>query len=127
MSGNLSTRQVLHPKLLETVDEALTSSGLDPSTLMLELTESVLLTDSEQVLRRLHRLKDLGVQIAIDDFGTGYSSLSYLQRVPFDVLKIDRAFIAALRQDRPSATLVRTILDLEIGHASCRERVCKSV
>src|SRR3546814_5131389 len=76
MSVNLSTRQVLHPKLLETVDEALTSSGLDPSTLMLELTESVLLTDSEQVLRRLHRLKDLGVQIAIDDFGTGYSSSS---------------------------------------------------
>src|SRR3546814_19800078 len=83
MSVNLSTRQVLHPKLLETVDEALTSSGLDPSTLMLELTESVLLTDSEQVLRRLHRLKDLGDQIALDDFGTGYSSLSYLQRVPF--------------------------------------------
>src|SRR3546814_13895286 len=79
---------------------------------MLELTESVLLTDSEQVLRRLHRLKDLGVQIAIDDFGTGYSSLSSLQRLPLDVLKIDRAFIAALRQEPPSATLARTIPDL---------------
>jgi EAL domain-containing protein (putative c-di-GMP-specific phosphodiesterase class I) len=64
------------------------------------------------VLRRLHRLKDLGVQIAIDDFGTGYSSLSYLQRVPFDILKIDRAFVASLRHKEPSTTLVRTIMDL---------------
>ncbi len=72
----------------------------------------MLLADSERVLQRLHRLKDLGVLIAIDDFGTGYSSLSYLQRVPFDILKIDRAFVAALRHEDPQATLVRTIMDL---------------
>ena len=72
----------------------------------------MLLADSERVLRRLHRLKDLGVLIAIDDFGTGYSSLSYLQRVPFDILKIDRAFVSALRHEAPATTLVRTIMDL---------------
>jgi diguanylate cyclase (GGDEF)-like protein/PAS domain S-box-containing protein len=112
MSVNLSARQVLAPDLEIVVQEALDDSGVDPPALILELTESVLLADSERVLRRLHHLKDLGVVIAIDDFGTGYSSLSYLQRVPFDILKIDRAFVSALRHEAPSTTLVRTILDL---------------
>ena len=112
MSVNLSARQVLAPDLVAVVREALDVSGVAPSSLILELTESVLLADSERVLRRLHNLKDLGVVIAIDDFGTGYSSLSYLQRVPFDILKIDRAFVSALRHEAPSTTLVRTILDL---------------
>jgi EAL domain-containing protein (putative c-di-GMP-specific phosphodiesterase class I) len=77
------------------------------------------------VLRRLHRLKDLGVQVAIDDFGTGYSSLSYLQRVPFDILKIDRAFVAALRSEEPQATLVRTIMDLgrTLGRSAIAEGI----
>ena len=112
MSVNLSARQLLAPDLVTNVQAATEAAGLQPTSLILELTESVLLADSERVLRRLHRLKDLGVQIAIDDFGTGYSSLSYLQRVPFDILKIDRAFVAALRHEEPQATLVRTIMDL---------------
>ena len=112
MSVNLSARQLLAPDLVTSVRAATEAAGLEPSSLILELTESVLLADSERVLRRLHRLKDLGVQIAIDDFGTGYSSLSYLQRVPFDILKIDRAFVAALRHEDPQTTLVRTIMDL---------------
>jgi EAL domain-containing protein (putative c-di-GMP-specific phosphodiesterase class I) len=112
MSVNLSGRQLLAPDLVATVQGALRDADLQPASLVLELTESVLLADSERVLRRLHRLKDLGVQVAIDDFGTGYSSLSYLQRVPFDILKIDRAFVAALRHDDPQSTLVRTIVDL---------------
>ena len=97
--------------------------------LILELTESVLLADSERVLRRLHRLKDLGVQIAIDDFGTGYSSLSYLQRVPFDILKIDRAFVAALRHEDPQTTLVRTIMDLgrTLGRTAIAEGIEEQV
>ncbi len=112
ISVNLSARQVLAPDLVEVVRETLASALLDPASLVLELTESVLLVDSELVLRRLQQLKDLGVRIAIDDFGTGYSSLSYLQRVPFDILKIDRAFVSALRYEVPSTTLVRTIMDL---------------
>ena len=112
MSVNLSARQLLAPDLVANVQAAAEAAALQPESLILELTESVLLADSERVLQRLHRLKDLGVLIAIDDFGTGYSSLSYLQRVPFDILKIDRAFVVALRHEDPHATLARTIMDL---------------
>jgi diguanylate cyclase (GGDEF)-like protein/PAS domain S-box-containing protein len=125
MSVNLSARQLLAPDLVASVREATADAGLDPSHLVLELTESVLLADSERVLRRLQRLKDLGVQIAIDDFGTGYSSLSYLQRVPFDILKIDRSFVSTLRHEVPSATLVRTIMDLArtLGRSAVAEGI----
>ena len=129
MSVNLSARQLLAPDLVSTVRSALDAANLEPSCLILELTESVLLADSERVLRRLHRLKDLGVQIAIDDFGTGYSSLSYLQRVPFDILKIDRAFVAALRHEDPQTTLVRTIMDLgrTLGRTAIAEGIEEQV
>jgi diguanylate cyclase (GGDEF)-like protein/PAS domain S-box-containing protein len=112
MSVNLSARQLLADDLVDTVRLATEGAGIDPRDLTLELTETVLLSDSERVLERLQQLKDLGVSIAIDDFGTGYSSLSYLQRVPFDCIKIDRAFVAALQLEDPSSTLVRTIMDL---------------
>jgi diguanylate cyclase (GGDEF)-like protein len=125
VSVNLSARQLLAPDLVSMVRDATSNAGLDPTALTLELTESVLLSDSERVLRRLHDLKELGVQIAIDDFGTGYSSLSYLQRVPFDILKIDRAFVSALRDGHPEATLVRTIMDLSrtLGRSAIAEGV----
>ena len=125
MSMNVSARQLLAPDLAANVQIATRAAGLEPSSLILELTESVLLADSERVLRRLHCLKELGVQIAIDDFGTGYSSLSYLQRVPFDILKIDRAFVAALRDEDPHATLVRTIMDLSrtLGRTAIAEGI----
>ena len=120
---------MLHPELIPTILAVTDAAGIEPSSLMVELGESVLLSDSEQVLRRLHQLKDAGVQVAIDDFGTGYSSLSYLQRVPFDVLKIDRAFVAALRQEEPAATLVRTILDLTrtLGRVAVAEGIEEQV
>jgi diguanylate cyclase (GGDEF)-like protein/PAS domain S-box-containing protein len=129
MCINLSARQLLAPDLVTSVRAAADRAGLDPSSLILELTESVLLADSERVLRRLHRLKDLGVQIAIDDFGTGYSSLSYLQRVPFDFLKIDRAFVATLRHEDPQTTLVRTIMDLgrTLGRTAIAEGIEEQV
>ena len=129
MSVNLSARQLLAPDLVNIVRAAADDAGLEPPSLILELTESVLLADSERVLRRLHRLKDLGVKIAIDDFGTGYSSLSYLQRVPFDILKIDRAFVAALRHEQPSGTLVRTIMDLgrTLGRVAIAEGIEEQV
>jgi diguanylate cyclase (GGDEF)-like protein/PAS domain S-box-containing protein len=125
MSVNLSARQLLAPDLVANIQTITEAAGLQPSSLILELTEPVLLADSERVLRRLHRLKDLGVQVAIDDFGTGYSSLSYLQRVPFDILKIDRAFVAALRTEEPQSTLVRTIMDLSrtLGRAAVAEGI----
>jgi diguanylate cyclase (GGDEF)-like protein/PAS domain S-box-containing protein len=125
ISVNLSARQLLAPDLVPMVRAATANTGLNPAAVTLELTESVLLSDSERVLRRLHDLKDLGVQIAIDDFGTGYSSLSYLQRVPFDVLKIDRAFVAALREGHGEATLVRTIMDL--AHTLGRNAIAEGV
>ncbi len=125
MSVNLSARELLAPDLLEAVRGAAFAAGIDPSALILEITEAALLADSERVLHRLHHLKDLGVAIAIDDFGTGYSSLSYLQRVPFDILKIDRAFVSALRHELPSSTLVRTIMDLSrtLGRAVIAEGI----
>jgi diguanylate cyclase (GGDEF)-like protein/PAS domain S-box-containing protein len=129
MSVNLTARQMLAPDLLDDVSAAIDDAGIEPSALMLEVTESALLTDSERMLRHLQQLKDLGVQIAIDDFGTGYSSLSYLQRVPFDMLKIDRPFVSALRHDLPSATLVRTILELgrSLGRTAIAEGVEEQV
>jgi diguanylate cyclase (GGDEF)-like protein/PAS domain S-box-containing protein len=98
MSVNLSGRQLQNPAVVGDVRDALQRSGLDPATLTLEITESVLMTDTADSLDRLRALKDLGIRISIDDFGTGYSSLSYLRRFPVDVLKIDKSFIDDLRR-----------------------------
>lgn len=79
---------------------------------MIELTEPSLLADTDAVLQRIHLLKDLGVKVAVDNFGTGYSSLGYLQRVPLDVVKIDRSLVSPLRTQEPTRTVTRTIVDL---------------
>jgi diguanylate cyclase (GGDEF)-like protein/excisionase family DNA binding protein len=96
MSVNLSARQFSQPGLVDEVRELLSVTGLDPATLELEITESVVMDESEAGIQRLHILRDLGVRLALDDFGTGYSSLSYLRRLPLDVIKIDRSFVAGL-------------------------------
>jgi EAL domain-containing protein (putative c-di-GMP-specific phosphodiesterase class I) len=93
---NISARQLVSETLIEDVTSSLTSSGLDPARLILEITESVLVHDFEATRARLCALKAIGVSLAIDDFGTGYSSLSYLRHLPFDILKIDRSFIEQL-------------------------------
>jgi len=93
MSVNLSARQLQSPDLLGHVRDALATSGIAPSSLVLELTESAMIEDVELAIARLEALRDLGVSLAIDDFGTGYSSLTYIRRFPVDVLKIDRSFI----------------------------------
>jgi diguanylate cyclase (GGDEF)-like protein len=90
---NISAWQIQHPDIVFVVRDALESSGLAPADLTLEITESVMLRDTETTLARLRELKALGLSLAVDDFGTGYSSLSYLQRFPIDVLKIDKAFV----------------------------------
>jgi len=109
---NLSGRQLADPDIVEHVRCALRVSGLAPSRLTLEITESVLMQHSEANVRRLRRLRALGVSLAIDDFGTGYSSLAYLRAFPVHELKIDKTFVASLPGDEDAASLVRTILQL---------------
>jgi len=109
---NLSARHIHHPSLLDDVRAALAEAGLPPEQLLLEITESVLMRDVDEVAQVLHEVKALGVTLALDDFGTGYSSLSYLQRFPIDVLKIDRSFVAPMAGLTYDARLVRAIIAL---------------
>lgn len=109
---NLSSRQLHEAGLVGEVVAALDETGVVPSSLVLEVTESVMMQDTEVTLARLRELKALGVQIAIDDFGTGYSSLAYLQRFPIDVMKIDRTFVDGVARSPSDLALVRAILSL---------------
>ncbi|GIE94992.1 putative bifunctional diguanylate cyclase/phosphodiesterase [Paractinoplanes rishiriensis] len=112
MAVNVSVRQFDAGDLAETVAEVLAATGMPPDQLCLEMTESVLLTDTDENLSRLISLKALGVLLAMDDFGTGYSSLAYLRRFPMDVLKIDRSFVDRLGGESEDEALVRTIVRL---------------
>jgi diguanylate cyclase (GGDEF)-like protein len=110
---NVSGHQLMDPGFVDIVEAVLTETGLTPSTLVLEITETVLMEDRVPVLPRLRALKQLGVRIALDDYGTGYSSMSRLAAFPVDVLKIDRSFVVATAQGDPGArTLVRSIVTL---------------
>ena len=110
---NLSAIQLKSRGLMQAVLGALAASGLAPQRLELEITESVLLNDSEATRAILQQLHDLGVRIALDDFGTGYSSLSYLRSFPFDKIKIDRCFIADLSNDSHHArAILRAVVQL---------------
>jgi diguanylate cyclase (GGDEF)-like protein/PAS domain S-box-containing protein len=95
MAINLSVKQLQHSDIVGDVRDALAESRLDPRSLTLEITESVMMNDTDLVIERLEELKSLGVRLAMDDFGTGYSSLSYLSRLPVDILKMDRSFLRA--------------------------------
>ncbi|MBB5694701.1 bifunctional diguanylate cyclase/phosphodiesterase [Muricoccus pecuniae] len=122
---NLSPAQFRDPRLVETVAEALSDSGLPPGRLELEITEGVLLRRTEATMTTLHRLKSLGVRIALDDFGTGYSSLSYLRSFPFDKVKIDRAFVRDIETSSDDAAIVRAVTGLceRLGMTSTAEGV----
>ncbi|MEN3272221.1 MAG: hypothetical protein V7636_982 [Actinomycetota bacterium] len=110
---NLSPKQLQSPSVIADVEVALDASGLPASALVLEITEGVLLEDTESVATTLSALKQLGVRIALDDFGTGYSSLSYLDRFPVDVVKIDKSFIDSLDSaGSPPSSLVSAIVNL---------------
>jgi EAL domain-containing protein (putative c-di-GMP-specific phosphodiesterase class I) len=100
------------PNLVTTVFQALSATGFAPERLELEITESVLLEDTEAALVMLHQLRALGVRIAMDDFGTGYSSLSYLQRFPFDKIKVDKSFVHGLGQTASSTAVLRAVASL---------------
>jgi diguanylate cyclase (GGDEF)-like protein/PAS domain S-box-containing protein len=106
---NLSARQFDTDKIVSTVKDALEKSRLNPARLELEITESLLIDNLEAVSKTLHALKALGVSIAMDDFGTGYSSLAYLWKFPFDKIKIDRSFVAAIEDDQAARDILRTI------------------
>jgi diguanylate cyclase (GGDEF)-like protein/PAS domain S-box-containing protein len=112
LSVNLSARQLQDPGLVKDVETVLVDSGLDPACLVMEITESLLMSEPDVAVQRLGELKDLGVWLAIDDFGTGYSSLSYLRRFPVDVLKVDRSFVSALGRDPEDAALTHAIVKL---------------
>jgi diguanylate cyclase len=109
---NLSVQQLRQAELPETVQAALSASGLDPAYLEIELTETAVMQEAESSVRTLRRLADLGVSIAVDDFGTGYSSLSYLRRLPLRRLKIDRSFVRDILTCRDTSEIVRAILSL---------------
>jgi diguanylate cyclase (GGDEF)-like protein/PAS domain S-box-containing protein len=112
LSVNISAQQLTRAELVDEVRNALRSSGLDPHCLMLEITESLLISDVQLAIERLSALRDLGVQIAIDDFGTGYSSLSYILQLPIDVLKIDKQFIDSVDRDDKESRLTAAIIGL---------------
>jgi len=115
---NLSPVQFKSRNLMSVVVTALANSGLPPHRLELEITETVLLQDSEATLATLHQLRNLGVRIAMDDFGTGYSSLSYLRSFPFDKIKIDRSFVRDVLSKDGCAAIVRAVsaLGTSLGH-----------
>ena len=112
VSVNISGRHLQTGELVRDVADALDSSGLEPGNLVIELTESVIMYNTESNLRTLDQLKKLGVRLAIDDFGTGYSSLSYLHRFPIDILKIDRTFVSRLGNTDEGSELARAVISL---------------
>ncbi|MEO7836179.1 MAG: EAL domain-containing protein [Acidimicrobiales bacterium] len=130
MAVNVSPRQLADPRFVTLVSSALTDSGILPSQLELEITESILISDTGPAITALTSLRRLGVSIAIDDFGTGYSSLSYLRRFPIDRLKLDQAFVAGIGHSNDSASLgdgalVAAVINL--AHALGVEAVAEGV
>lgn len=115
VSVNVSPQQFRTGSLVNTVDKALAESGLPGNLLELEITESLLLQDSDKPYDILKNLFDRGITLSLDDFGTGYSSLSYLKRFPLQILKIDRSFIHDLQQDKHSRALVEAIIAMAIS------------
>jgi EAL domain-containing protein (putative c-di-GMP-specific phosphodiesterase class I) len=112
---NLSPRELAQPDLVDRICATLRDAGADPTRLCLEITESALLEDADRALTTLGRLKDAGVLLAIDDFGTGYSSLNYLRRLPVDIVKIDRSFVAELGRSGAGDTIISGIIGLTLG------------
>jgi diguanylate cyclase (GGDEF)-like protein/PAS domain S-box-containing protein len=114
LSVNLSARQLQDPGLVQDVETILVATGLAPSSLVLEITETALMSEPVTAVPRLAALKALGIKLAVDDFGTGYSSLSYLRNFPVDILKIDRSFISPLGREPGDAAIAHAVVSL--GH-----------
>jgi len=112
MAVNLSARQLQSPTIVADVKEALADSGLEPSSLTLEVTESAMMENIELSVLRLEELRSLRVRIAIDDFGAGYSSLGYIRRFPVDILKVDKSFIDRIDEGDEELALAAAIIDM---------------
>jgi diguanylate cyclase (GGDEF)-like protein len=112
LAVNVAGRQLIQPELLRSVERTLIQYGVSPTRLRLEITESAIIDKPDPVVRMLHEIKALGIQIFLDDFGTGYSSLSYLHQLPLDALKIDRAFVSQIESSKRAFQLVQTILQM---------------
>src|SRR2546430_2944780 len=112
LAVNISGRHLQHGELVDDVAQALRESGFEAGNLVIELTESMTMSNTDATLDRFQRLKALGVNLAIDDFGTGSSSLSYLHRFPIDILKIDRSFVSRLTNSDNGPELTRAVITL---------------
>jgi diguanylate cyclase (GGDEF)-like protein/PAS domain S-box-containing protein len=112
VSVNVSAWQLQRPEIVDEVRDALTASGLEPASLMLEITESMMMKNMELAVARLTDLREIGVKIALDDFGTGYSSLNHIRLLPINMLKIDKSFISDIHNDQDEETLTTTIVEL---------------
>ncbi|TDJ46114.1 MAG: EAL domain-containing protein [Gammaproteobacteria bacterium] len=110
MAVNISSQQFFHSDVAEVVLQAIFDAGIAPTSLQLELTETILMHDVAEIVQTLNKLKKAGVSLAMDDFGTGYSSLSYLQQLPLDTLKIDRSFVADLENNKGNAAICAAII-----------------
>jgi EAL domain-containing protein (putative c-di-GMP-specific phosphodiesterase class I) len=112
LSINVSARQLAEPTLPDTIAGIVAASGVDPSRLIVEVTESALVADAEDAAHRLSALRAIGLRVAVDDFGTGYSSLAYLTRLPLATLKIDRSFVQDEHASERSSAVARAIVAL---------------
>jgi diguanylate cyclase (GGDEF)-like protein len=115
LSVNISARQFAQADLVGIVAQTLDHTGIDPAQLELEITESVVMDQSEASVERLQGLRGLGVRLVLDDFGTGYSSLAYLRRLPLDTIKVDRSFVSGLGEEPVDAPIVKTVIALAHG------------
>jgi diguanylate cyclase (GGDEF)-like protein len=125
LAVNISPCQIESPDLVEDVREVLEETGLDPASLILEITESLVMREVTVVIERLKALKEIGVRLAIDDFGTGYSSLSYLQQFPIDILKIDQSFVLGMQDSPEQRAIVHALI--ELGRALELEIIAEGV
>jgi diguanylate cyclase (GGDEF)-like protein/PAS domain S-box-containing protein len=112
MAVNLSARQLQRPEVVGEIAETLMQTQLHPGSLVLEITESVMMQDMDLSIQRLAELKELGVQLAVDDFGTGYSSLNYIRRFPVDILKVDKSFVDGVNEGGEESALTAAIIEL---------------
>ena len=112
LAVNVSARQFRQPDFVTQTKNIVGQSGIDPSHLKLELTESIVVNNVADTIEKMHQLKTLGLTFSMDDFGTGYSSLAYLKRLPLDQLKIDQSFVRDISHDPNDAAIVQTIITM---------------
>jgi len=125
VSVNISMRDLVDPEFPEMIASLVRAEQAPPSLLVLEITESLIMTEPERAIKTLSQLRELGVRLAVDDFGTGYSSLAYLHRLPINEIKIDKSFVAAMTGEASRANIVRA--SVELGHSLELESVAEGV